>query len=69
MRITVEWKRYRSKVLVDAKQVDHDGSAWDPRSGRKQDFRAGDYLVRTPDGKQHVEKQETFRREYEQVPD
>ena len=67
MNIRMEWKRYRSRKLVEAKQVTHDGSAWNPRTGQKEDFRSGDWLVRTPDGKQHVERQETFAREYEAI--
>ena len=63
----VTFKRYRSRRLVEAKQMDHAGSFYDPRSGRKEDFQSGDYVVREPSGHQRIEKGETFQREYEAV--
>src|SRR5579883_2068461 len=65
--LMADFKRYRSKVLIEAKQLDHDGRAYDPRTGKQEPFRAGDYLIREPSGKQRVEKAETFRREYELI--
>lgn len=60
-----DFKRYRSKLLVEAKPLDHDGSFFDPRTGKKEAFRSGDMLIREPSGKQHVETRERFNRDYE----
>ena len=61
------FKRYRSKVLVEAKELDHDGTFYNPQSGQKDTFRRGDMLIREPSGKQRVEPFERFRREYEAI--
>ncbi len=61
------FKRYRSRLLVEAKELDHDGTYYNPQSGQKDTFRRGDMMVREPGGKQRVEPSERFKQEYEAI--
>lgn len=58
------YKRYRTRKLIEAKQVDHAFGVYDPVTSKRQEGQAGDYLVK--DGnKQWIEPRERFQREYE----
>lgn len=61
-----EWKKYVSRRLLEAKQVDHDFGMYDPRTSQRVNGRAGDYLVREG-GKEHIEAKEQFERWHEPV--
>ena len=58
------YKPYRSKRVVLAKPLEHAGTHFDPRTGQKQQFQTGDYLV-NDDGKQRIVGRESFEKEYE----
>lgn len=61
------FKKYRSKVLVEAKPLLNGGTFWNDASGQKESYHAGDYVVKEPSGKQRIVGQEQFQREYEEV--
>lgn len=61
------FRRYRTRKLVEAKQVDHDFSMYDPRPNHKVEGRAGDYIVKEPGQPQRVEPKERFEKDYEPV--
>lgn len=61
------FRKYRSRRIVEAKQVDHSFGLYNPRTGQTQPAQPGDYLVKEPGQPQVIVPQETFRREYEAV--
>jgi hypothetical protein len=60
------YEKYRSKKVVEAKELPHDGHFFDPRTGAREPFHKGDFAV-IEDGKTRIENGERFRREHERV--
>lgn len=61
--------RYRPRKTIEAKQVNHAFGLFNPRTGQRQQGRAGDYLVREAGQPERIVPQELFRREYEPEAD
>lgn len=58
-----DWKLYRTRFLVRAKQLTHPLTFTD-RLGREHRGRPGDYLVRSPEGLARITPREIFEDVY-----
>jgi len=64
---SVEWKTYRTRFLVKAKQLNYALSFTD-HLGRQHCGRKGDYLVESSDGVRSIAPQEIFEDIYVPTP-
>jgi hypothetical protein len=62
------FRRYRTRKLIEAKQVDHGFRMHNPRTGHVEQATKGDYLVREGGKATRVIPREVFELEYELVP-
>ena len=67
MRATMEWKTYRTRFLVKAKQLNSNLSFIDPL-GRHHSGRKGDYLVESSDGAFSITPRRIFEDVYVTMP-
>ena len=67
MRATMEWKTYRTRFLVKAKQLNSNLSFIDPL-GRHHSGRKGDYLVESSDGAFSITPRRIFEDVYVAMP-
>jgi hypothetical protein len=63
----MEWKTYRTRFLVKAKQLNSNLSFVDPL-GRRQSGRKGDYLVESSDGAFSITPRRIFEDVYVAMP-
>ena len=57
----MKYEKWRSRQVVDAKELTTDSGLFNPRTGKREEGRAGDYLVL--DGKeQHIVEREHFHK-------
>jgi len=66
MKATEEWKVYRTRFLVRARQLIEDLNILDA-SGREQIGRAGDYLVECSDGSRRIAPRHIFEDVYVEI--
>jgi len=62
-KAVTEWKTYRTRFLIKAKQLTETSSFVDPL-GREHQGRPGDYLVESSDGVRRIAPREIFEDVY-----